>query len=282
MLQYLEAHVNTVYAITFVSVMLVIVSWEGLAPRRQPVYSCWVRWLGNFGIFVVNVFILHLLLPLTAIAFATTVAKHGWGVFNNIAAPLPIAIIVSIVILDGLHYFKHVVFHKIPLLWRFHRMHHTDLDYDFTTGIRFHPFESIVNAIINLMVIAVLGMPVIAVIVFELTLVVVTLTVHGNINYSAMFDKVFRTLLVTPDMHRIHHSARVMETDSNYGVIFSWWDRLFDTHVAQPLNGHEGMTLGLLEFRDDKHQALPWMLACPFLSSVGTAHSKYTKVGLDE
>ncbi len=267
MLQYLETHASTIYAIAFTGVMISVVFWEVQAPRRQPICSHWVRWLSNFGVYVLNTFILHLLLPVSAIALAAIMAAHGWGVFNNISAPAPVAIASSILVLDGLHYLKHVVLHKVPLFWRFHRMHHTDLDFDFTTGIRFHPFESIMSAVITMAAIATLGIPAAAIVIFETSLVVVTFIVHGNVRYPLSLDGVFRTLLVTPDMHRIHHSARVSETDSNYGVIFSWWDRLFGTHVAQPHNGHEGMTVGLLEFRDSKHQALPWMLACPFLDT---------------
>ena len=265
MLHYLETHASTFYAIAFTGVMIGVVLWEAQAPRRQPVYSYRVRWLSNFGVFALDSFILYLLLPLSAIALAAVGVERSWGLFNNISVPVPIAIVSAILILDGLHYLKHVVLHRIPLFWRFHRVHHTDLDYDFTTGIRFHPFESIVTAMVAMTAIVVLGIPVAAVVIFETLLVVVTFIVHGNVRYPASLDDVFRTLLVTPDMHRIHHSARVPETDSNYGVIFSWWDRLFGTHVAQPRNGHTGMVLGLLEFRDSKHQTLPWMLACPFL-----------------
>lgn len=266
MLQYLETHASTLYAIAFTGTMIGIVFWEVQAPRRQPACSYRVRWFSNFGVFVLDSFILYLLLPLSAIALAAVGAERSWGLFNNVSVPVPLAIVGAILMLDGLHYIKHVVLHKIPLLWRFHRVHHTDLDYDFTTGIRFHPFESIVTAIVTMTAIVVLGIPVVAVVIFETLLVVVTFIVHGNVRYSTSLDKVLRILLVTPDMHRIHHSARVPETDSNYGVIFSLWDRLFSTHVAQPRNGHAEMTLGLLEFRDSKHQTLPWMLACPFLN----------------
>jgi len=267
MLQYLETHASTIYAIAFIGVMIGVVFWEVQAPRRQQIVSHWVRWFSNFGVYVLNTFILHLLLPLSAIALAAAMVEHSWGLINNVSAPVSIAIAGSILMLDGLHYLKHIVLHKIPLFWRFHRVHHTDLDFDFTTGIRFHPFESIVTALTTMVAIAVLGISVAAVVIFETSLVVVIFIVHGNVRYPASLDNVFRTLLVTPDMHRIHHSARASETDSNYGVIFSWWDRLFGTHVAQPLNGHEGMSLGLLEFRDSKHQTLPWMLACPFLDT---------------
>jgi sterol desaturase/sphingolipid hydroxylase (fatty acid hydroxylase superfamily) len=205
--------------------------------------------------------------PLGAIALAATVAERGWGLFNNISIAVPVAITISILVLDAMHYLKHVLFHKNPLFWRFHRVHHTDLDFDFTTGIRFHPFEWIVNVVITLTAIVVLGIPAAAVVIFETSVVVVTFFAHGNVKYPASLDNVVRSLLVTPDMHRIHHSARLSETDSNYGVIFSWWDRLLGTHVAQPLRGHEGMSLGLLEFRDSKHQTLPWVLACPFLDN---------------
>jgi len=265
MLQYLETHAGTIYVIAFTGVMIGVVIREGQAPRRQAVFSSRVRWFSNFGVFILDTLILHLLLPLGAVALAAVMAEHGRGLFNNISAPLPLTVAASILALDGLHYLKHIVLHKLQLLWRFHRVHHTDPDFDFTTGIRFHPFESLASALTTMAAVTMLGIPVAAVVIFETLLVVVTLIVHGNISYPAGLDKILRTLLVTPDMHRIHHSARLPETDSNYGVIFSWWDRLCGTHVAQPRNGHEGMTLGLPEFRDRKHQTLPWMLACPFL-----------------
>jgi sterol desaturase/sphingolipid hydroxylase (fatty acid hydroxylase superfamily) len=267
MLQYLVIHASTIYAIAFTSVIIGIVFWEVLAPRRELVYSCRIRWFSNFGIHVLNSIILHLLLPLGAIALAAEMAEQGWGLFNNISAPVPVVIVGSVVLLDGLQYLKHIAFHKVPLFWRFHRVHHTDLDFDFTTGIRFHPFESIVSTLITMATIAVFGMPTAAVVIFSVSLVVVTFIVHGNIRYPVFLDIVFRTILVTPDMHRIHHSARAPETDSNYGVIFSVWDRLFGTHVKHPLNGHKDMILGLLEFRANKHQTLPWMLVCPFLDT---------------
>lgn len=280
MLQYIETHASTIYVIAFTGAMISVVFWEVLAPRRQPVFSHRVRWISNFGIFVLDTFTLYLLLPLSATALAATMAEQGWGLLNNISVPVPIAIVGSILILDGLQYFKHVVMHKIPLFWNFHRMHHTDLDFDLTTGIRFHPFELIMTAVITMTAIATLGIPATVVVIFETSLVVVTFIVHGNVSYPTPLDKVIRIFLVTPDMHRIHHSAMVKETDSNYGVIFSWWDRLFGTYIAQPGNGHEGMTLGLIEFRNSKHQTLPWMLACPFLSvtrhQVGAAQEKVT------
>jgi len=265
MLQYLETHAGTLYVIAFTGVMTGVVIREVRAPRRQPAFSCRVRWFGNFSVFILDTLILHLVLPLGAVALAAATAEHSRGLLNHVSAPLPLAIAGSILALDGLHYLKHIVLHKLQLCWRFHRMHHTDPDFDFTTGIRFHPFESIVTALTTLAAIAALGIPIAAVVLFETLLVVMTLIVHGNISYPAALDKVLRILLVTPDMHRIHHSARLPETDRNYGVIFSCWDRLFGTYVAQPLNGQEGMTLGLPEFRDSKHQTLPWMLACPFL-----------------
>lgn len=266
MLHYLETHATSLYAIAFTGAMIGIVFWEALSPCRQPVHGYLVRWLSNFGIFFLGSFIVYLLLPLGAIAVAAAGAERGWGLFNNVSAPLPLAIAGSLLLLDGLHYLKHLVLHRIPLFWRFHRVHHTDLDFDFTTGIRFHPFEMIVTAMVSMAAIVVLGIPVAAVVIFETLVVVVTFFVHANASYPAVLDEVFRTVLVTPDMHRVHHSARVRETDSNYGVIFSWWDRLFGTYVAQPRNGHTGMVLGLLEFRDSRHQRLPWMLACPFLA----------------
>jgi len=278
MLHYIESHAATLYALTFTGAMIGVVIWEAQAPRRQPVFSHWIRWFSNFGIHILNSLILHLLLPLSAIAAAARSTELGWGLFNSLSLPALLVIVPSILSLDSLHYLKHVLLHRIPLLWRFHRVHHDDLDYDFTTGIRFHPFEIILNAMITLGAIVALGIPAYAVVIYEISLVAVTFIVHGNIKYPARADGIIRAVLVTPDMHRIHHSSRVAETDSNYGVIFSIWDRLFKTHVQEPHNGHEGMALGLTEFRERKHQFLPWMLACPFLA----ARNQSAKTGQED
>ena len=278
MLQYLETHANNIYAIAAVVAMIGVVFWEVKAPRRQPDYSYRVRWISNFGVYVLDAVIIRLMLPLSAIVFAALIAEFDWGLLNNISVPIPVAIVSSILVLDVLHYLKHVALHKIPLCWRFHRMHHSDLDFDFTTSLRFHPFEAIVNAVITMSAITALGIPTSAVVIYEILLVVSNFIGHGNVSYPRSLDDMFRTVLVTPDMHRIHHSAKVTETDSNYGDIFSIWDRVFRTYVSQPQHGHVGMTLGLLEFRDNKHQKLRWMLACPFLSTAsnGSNHEHVT------
>jgi sterol desaturase/sphingolipid hydroxylase (fatty acid hydroxylase superfamily) len=238
-------------------------------PRRRLTVSKLRRWASNLGIVFLNGALVRVLLPVTAAAFAVLAASRGWGVFNNFAVPIWLAVLASVVILDFAIYLQHVMFHAVPLLWRLHRMHHADLDFDVTTGARFHPIEIILSMLIKFAVIAVIGAPAVAVIIFEVLLNATAMFNHGNVRLPMGLDRVLRLFVVTPDMHRVHHSIEDHETNSNFGFNLPWWDRLFGTYKAQPDAGHEAMTIGIRDYRAPKIATdLPGMLILPFLGRV--------------
>lgn len=243
--------------------------WEVLAPRRALTTSKGVRWGNNIGLVVLNSFILRLLFPAAAVGMAVFASEQGWGLFNYIESPAWVAVLASVVILDFFIWLQHLMVHAVPLLWRLHRVHHADLDFDVTTGARFHTLEIILSMGIKFMVIAVLGPPVLAVIIFEILLNATSMFNHGNVNLPKKLDRVLRWFVVTPDMHRVHHSIEDDETNSNFGFNLPWWDRLFGTYRDQPRAGHEAMTIGIRSFRDSRHCAwLPGLLAMPFAGKV--------------
>jgi sterol desaturase/sphingolipid hydroxylase (fatty acid hydroxylase superfamily) len=238
--------------------------WELLAPRRVLTTSKAVRWLNNLSITFLNVALLRLVFPLMAMNVALVSAERGWGIFNALAVPELIKGILCVIILDLLIYVQHVVFHLIKPFWRLHKMHHADLEIDVTTGARFHPVEIILSMGIKMISVLILGAPAWSVLVFEVLLNATAMFNHANAYMPLGLDKVLRLFVVTPDMHRVHHSVIIRETNSNYGFNLPWWDRLFGTYRAQPVKGHAGMTIGLANFRDAKRNTLPWMLAIPF------------------
>ena len=187
---------------------------------------------------------------MTAVGLALIEEQHGWGLLYQISLPYWATLIVSVILLDLTLYFQHVLFHAVPLLWRFHRMHHADIFFDVTTGVRFHPLEILLSMGIKLIVVAALGPPVIAVLVFEILLNATSMFNHGNIRIPETLDRHLRWIVVTPDMHRVHHSVLVQETNSNFGFNLPWWDRLFMTYRPQPIRGHNRMTIGIEQFRD--------------------------------
>ena len=238
--------------------------WEVLAPRRARVMPRLQRWPGNLGIVVVNTLLLRVLFPVAAVGLAVVCQNQGWGVLNNLALPGWLLVLLAVVMLDLIIYWQHVLFHAVPLLWRLHRMHHTDLDLDVTSGARFHPVEIILSMLLKLLAVFVLGPPVVAVIIFEVLLNGAAMFNHSNISIPVSVDRVLRWFIVTPDMHRVHHSVLPDETNSNYGFNLPWWDRLFRTYKAQPAQGHAGMTIGLSEFRSKGDLRLDRMLCQPF------------------
>ena len=255
----------TIYVFLFLGALGVVAVWEGFAPRRVLTASLRTRWLNTLAIYLGTVWLVRLLLPLLGVGVALAAQESGLGLFNAWAAPAWFSLLVSLLALDAGHYAQHCVLHRFPLLWRIHRMHHTDRDYDFTTGLRFHPLESLFTSVFELSLVIALGVPPIAVVAYRFASVLSTVTVHGNVRVPAVVDRILRLFLVTPDLHRVHHSAAIRETNSNFGSIFSWWDRFFGTYVAEPARGHEGMEVGLPEFRDHKHLTIGWMLVNPFL-----------------
>lgn len=247
----------------FVGVLALLAAWELLAPRRQLTVGRRRRWPGNFGIVIVDTVVLRILFPTAAVGLALLADARGWGVLNQVAIPQWAAILVAILALDLLIYAQHVLFHSVPLLWRLHRMHHADLDIDVTTGIRFHPVEILLSMLIKLAAVVALGAPALGVMIFEIVLNATSMFNHSNVRLPAGADRRLRRILVTPDMHRVHHSIVARETHSNFGFNLPWWDRLFGTYRAQPAAGHEAMTIGLPEFRDPAELRLDRMLSQP-------------------
>ena len=238
--------------------------WELLAPRRSLTTSKASRWISNLGIVLIDTAALRLILPVQAVAMALFVETRGWGILNNVILPQWIKIVLGVLGLDFVIYLQHAMFHALPLFWRLHRMHHTDLDFDVTTGIRFHPIEILLSMGIKMAVVMVLGASALAVVLFEVLLNGTSMFNHGNVRLPKGIDRGLRLLVVTPEMHRVHHSVVIKEHNSNFGFNFPWWDRLMGTYQGQPMKGHEGMTIGLNQFRDPKRLTLPWLIILPF------------------
>ena len=255
--------------IAFIGVFLIIALWENKQPRRPLTLNKTKRWLNNLGLVVVNTIILRLVFPSAAVGMAALASEQGWGILNQVSLGFGLSVAISIVALDFVIYLQHVLFHSIPLLWRLHMVHHADMDYDVTTGLRFHPIEILLSMLIKFATILVLGPPVVAVIIFEIVLNATAMFNHGNLRLPQRIDAILRLMIVTPDMHRVHHSVIKRETNSNYGFNLSIWDRLFGTYRSQPQYGHEGMTIGLNQFRDQKKQNLHWLLMLPFTGKIG-------------
>ena len=227
------------------------------------------RWGANLGLVLLNTALLRLVFPVAAVGLAATAADRGWGLLNQIALPGGVELLLAIVALDLAIWAQHVFFHAVPALWRLHRVHHADLDYDLTTGARFHPLEILLSMLIKFAAILVLGPSVVAVILFEVILNGMAMFNHGNVGLPERLDRRLRWFLVTPDMHRVHHSVAADEANSNFGFNLSWWDRLFGTYRDQPRGGHTGMTLGIDAARDPRRVCgLPGMLLLPFRGAV--------------
>jgi len=253
----------------FFGMIIMIGLWEILAPKRALTVSKTVRWMNNLGLVFFNIFILKVLFPVAAVGVATIATYNGWGLFNYFEVPFWLAVVATVIIMDFVIYIQHVMVHAIPVLWRLHRVHHADLDYDVTTGSRFHTLEIILSMLIKFATILLLGPPIVAVIIFEVILNATAMFNHGNISLPKTFDKYLRLFLVTPDMHRVHHSVEDDEANSNFGFSLPWWDRLFGTYRDQPRAGHEGMTIGIHKYRDVKQVSwLPGMLALPFIGKM--------------
>jgi sterol desaturase/sphingolipid hydroxylase (fatty acid hydroxylase superfamily) len=253
----------------FFGIFAVMAIWELLTPKRILTASKTIRWGNNLGLVVLNSVFLRLLLPVTAVGMAAFAARQGWGVLNYIELPWWLAVLVSVIVMDMVIYLQHVMVHAVPILWRLHRVHHADLDFDVTTGARFHPIEIFLSMFIKFATIAVLGPPLVAVVIFEVLLNATAMFNHGNVRLPRQLDRVLRWLVVTPDMHRVHHSVEDDETNSNFGFSLPWWDRLFGTYRAQPRAGHEAMTIGIHGYREARLVSwLPGMLALPFIGKV--------------
>ncbi len=261
----LQAHHMTIYTVLFFGTVGGVALWESVAPLRRLNASLRQRWLGNFGIMFVNTALIWAVFPGAAIGTALAVWSADWGLLRWLDIPFWPAFFAGIVLMDLCRYTEHYLLHRVPLLWRIHRPHHTDLDFDVTTAVRFHPAEALVMTTAKIVVVATLGVPVAAVLVYELAYPLTTFWVHANVRLPAGMDRAMRWLFLTPDMHRAHHSIVPHELNSNFGGLFSFWDRLFGTYTREPAAGHLGMGIGLPEFQDHRHLSLKWMLLNPVL-----------------
>jgi sterol desaturase/sphingolipid hydroxylase (fatty acid hydroxylase superfamily) len=266
-MDWLMAHEPLIRIGVFLIVFSILLAWEMLLPRRALSVSKSYRWINNLSLILLNTLLLRLLFPATLVGVALVGQERGWGVMNLVELPVGLVVVFSVVLLDFVIWAQHLIFHKVPVLWRLHRMHHADLDFDITTGLRFHPLEIVVSMLVKVGAIILLGAPPIAVLAFEILLNSSAIFNHGNVRLSLIWDKWLRFVIVTPDMHRVHHSWRRTEMNSNFGFFLSWWDVLFNTYCPQPQNGHFDMTIGMEVFRDRKDLRLDRLLAQPFLSS---------------
>ncbi len=259
-------HEATIRLSIFLGLFAILAATEALAPRRVRSQKRSQRWVTNWGITIANTVTLRLMafaLPVLAVGAAVDAQAQGWGLFNAVAWPAWIEVVAAILILDFVIWAQHLITHKVPLLWRLHRVHHADVDMDVTTAIRFHPVEIALSMVLKIGVVYLLGPAAIAVILFEIILNGTAMFNHANIRLPLWLDAVLRRVIVTPDMHRVHHSVHRAEHDSNYGFALSIWDRMFGTYIAQPSQGHDDMAVGL-EWQDDRPARLGWSLVLPF------------------
>jgi len=261
------ANEESIRLVFFLGIFAIIAAWEFFSPRRRLSTSKVMRWTANLAITILGTIIVRWLYPVLAVSFAA--GNNTFGLLNNVSLPYSLEVVIGVLLFDLAIYGQHVLFHSVPLLWRLHMMHHADLDIDVTTGLRFHPIEIILSMGIKLGAVFFIGPPVLAVILFEIILNGTSMFNHGNILIPAGVDRLLRLIVVTPDMHRVHHSVVIRETNSNFGFNLPWWDRLFGTYRDQPAAGHEKMVIGLSQFRDEKRLTLPRLLALPFTGKPG-------------
>jgi len=269
MTDWVLTHEDWVRLVFFAGVFLLMATWELAFPRRVLSTSKPQRWFNNLTIVVLNTVVLRLVFPAAAVSMAWVAEEQSWGLFNNIELPYWLTFAFSVVALDLVIYLQHVTFHAVPALWRLHMVHHADLDFDLTTGNRFHPLEIVLSMLLKTAAVAVLGPPTLAVLAFEVLLNAMAMFNHANARIPPAVDRVMRWLVVTPDMHRVHHSILAFETNSNFGFNLPWWDRLLGTYRDQPRTGHEEMTIGLRQFRDPR-LGLVRMLLLPFVGEIGS------------
>ncbi len=260
---FLLNHEPTIRLITFLTVLISMMVWEVATPRRRQEIPKVLRWTNNLSLVVIDTAILRLAFPVLAVGLAGIAKINGWGLFNMIDLPLWVAVIFAIMLLHLATYVQHIVFHAVPGLWRLHRMHHADLEFDATTGLRFHPAEIVLSMTVKLALVLAIGAPAVAVLAFEVILNAASIFNHSNIALSPSVDRVVRLFLVTPDMHRVHHSIEPRETNANFGFSVPWWDRLFGTYLAQPAKGHLEMKIGIEQFRSPRELWLDRMLVQP-------------------
>jgi len=264
MTSFVTTHETILRLAAFASILAVMMLWEIASPRRRRDIPRLLRWSGNLGIVALDNVLVRLLFPVTVAAFAATLHRNGHGLLGLVTWRDWLEVMVALIALDLAIYLQHVLFHAVPGLWRLHRMHHADLEFDTTTGLRFHPVEILMSMGIKFSIVAALGTPALAVVLFEILLNGTSLFNHGNVSMPKPLDRVLRWIVVTPDMHRVHHSIIPAETNSNFGFNLPWWDRLFGTYREQPQEGHQGMTIGIEAFRSEGDLRLDRMLWQPF------------------
>lgn len=248
----------------FLAVFTAVAIAEAVFPRRPRRLGRLTRWPGNLGVNLLSSLAVHFVLPLSSVAAAAYAANHDFGLFNWLGLPPGAAFVVGLIALDGMVWFQHVIFHRVPWLWRLHRVHHADVDLDGTSGVRFHPIEIVLSALLKLGVIVMFGASVACVVAFEIILNATAMFNHGNIYIPVPIDRVLRWFVVTPDMHRVHHSVVQREMNRNFGFNLPWWDRLFRTYQAAPATGHAAMEIGLPGVEADSARRLGWILRAPF------------------
>lgn len=258
----------------FAAVLLLLAAVELLAPRRRLSVGRLRRWPGNLGLVALDTLLVRILFPVAAVGAALHAEQRGWGLFNLVQMSAWIEIALAVILLDMIIYGQHVLFHSVPWLWRVHRVHHADLEFDVTTGLRFHPVEIFLSMGIKVAAVMLLGAAALAVLIFELLLNATSMWSHSNLRLPDWADRLLRLMLVTPDMHRTHHSVVPRETHSNFGFNLACWDRLFGTYRERPEAGHEGMAVGIPEFRSARELRLDRMLLMPFRQPIKEGDSQ--------
>lgn len=257
-------HEPTIRLAVFFGILIGMAAWELAAPQRRVEIPRLIRWSNNLGLVALDAVLVRFLFPVVAVGLAVIAQENGWGLLNQLSIPTWIVTILAVLALDFAIYLQHVLFHAVPALWRLHRVHHADLEFDVTTGVRFHPFEIVISMAIKLLLILALGPSAIAVLIFEILLNGTSLFNHSNVRLPSRLDAVLRLFIVTPDMHRVHHSILPSETNSNFGFNLPWWDWILGTYLAQPSAGHTGMTIGIEQFRTRRDLWLDRLMIQPF------------------
>jgi len=257
-------HEAWIRLLAFAAIFAAMAYWEVRAPRRDPELGRATRWPANLGLLVIDGLLVRLLIPTAAVGIALLGEARGWGLLNNLDLPVWLAVILAVILLDLAIYLQHVLFHAVPAFWRLHRVHHSDMEFDLTTAVRFHPVEILLSMLIKMGLVAALGAPALAVMLFEVILNGMAMFNHGNVYLPWEWDNKLRRMIVTPDMHRVHHSVHRDETNSNFGFNLSVWDRLFGTYRDQPIDGHTGMRIGLNDYRNERELGFTGLLLQPF------------------
>lgn len=281
MIQNLLTHEPSIRLAAFLAMLAAMAIWELAAPRRRLALPRLLRWSNNLALVLIDGFVLRVGFPILAVGMAALAATHGWGLFNWLAVPGWVGFILGFALLDLAIYAQHATFHAVPWLWRLHRMHHADQDFDLTTGLRFHPGEIVVSMGVKLALVVALGVSPVTVLLFEVVLNASAIFNHANVRLPAAVDRALRLIIVTPDMHRVHHSVNPLETHSNFGFNLPWWDWLFRTYRAQPLAGHDAMSIGLPQFRTARDQWIDRMLLQPLTTPAAISPPLAAPAGSD-